>query len=351
MVDWCDASQVGRQVAVRAVRRQGRVRAARRREVLPRLLGQEDRRRRNRRARVRAQALHPRALRREIPHLPFHAEAPLRSADRRRRWVRFVPHANALSELRLGRAGLPSRRRSGRTAFLGDSRRRRRGRGHRAVGRRQMAHGNIPVGKPRTGGLERRDVSYNLSFSLQLVHIPREEPMNRARVVFAATAVCAAFVGSTVIAQQSTPQAPPMQSILAGKKFIPPVKGQAEIEYVKSPTRREGSTLITKITVKNTMNAPIPRLKVAETWYDKQQNMLPGGEAVVNGLLQPGEVQTLEVRTPTNPNFQVQMFMLTHDNGGVKPHLVKSLDESKKEPAAKNASATKPAPAKAAKKK
>ena len=159
--------------------------------------------------------------------------------------------------------------------------------------------------------------------------------MNRARVVFAATAVCAAFVGSTVIAQQSTPQAPPMQSILAGKKFIPPVKGQAEIEYVKSPTRREGSTLVTKITVKNTMNAPIPRLKVAETWYDKQQNMLPGGEAVVSGLLQPGEVQTLEVRTPTNPNFQVQMFMFTHANGGVKPHLVKSLDEAKKEPAAK----------------
>jgi len=175
--------------------------------------------------------------------------------------------------------------------------------------------------------------------------------MNRARVVFAATAVCAAFVGGTLIAQQSTSQAPPMQSILAGKKFIPPVKGQAEIDYVKSPTRREGSTLITKITVKNTMNAPIPRLKVAETWYDKQQNMLPGGEAVVNGLLQPGEVQTLEVRTPTNPNFQVQMFMFTHANGGVKPHLVKSLDEAKKEPAAKNASATKAVPAKAAKKK
>ena len=115
--------------------------------------------------------------------------------------------------------------------------------------------------------------------------------MNRARVVFAATAVCAAFVGSTVIAQQSTPQAPPMQSILAGKKFIPPVKGQAEIEYVKSPTRREGSTLVTKITVKNTMTAPIPRLKVAETWYDKQQNMLPGGEAVVSGCYHIVETQ------------------------------------------------------------
>src|SRR2546427_13217709 len=109
--------------------------------------------------------------------------------------------------------------------------------------------------------------------------------MTRARFFSAAPAVCAAFVGSTVIAKQSTPQAPPMQSILAGKKFIPPVKGQPEIEYVKSPTRREGSTLVTKITVKKTMTAPIPRLKVAETWYNRQQNMLPGGGAVGGGLV------------------------------------------------------------------
>ena len=59
--------KVRRPVALRALRRQGSLRAARRREVLPRLLGQEDRRRRDRRARVRAEALHPRAQRREIP--------------------------------------------------------------------------------------------------------------------------------------------------------------------------------------------------------------------------------------------------------------------------------------------
>jgi hypothetical protein len=165
--------------------------------------------------------------------------------------------------------------------------------------------------------------------------------MNRARALFAATVAGVAFVGITTYAQ-SKPQAPPMQSILAGKKFTPPIKGQAEIDYVKQPTRREGSTLITKIEVKNISNAPIPRLKVEETWYDKKNNMLPGGTAVINGLLQPGEVQTMEVKTPTNPNFNVQMLMFSHANGTVKPHLVKSLDEgSKKEPAAKQASAKK----------
>jgi hypothetical protein len=51
---------------------------AAREKVLPRLLGQEDCRRGNRRARIRAETLHPRAQRREVPHLPLHAEAPVR---------------------------------------------------------------------------------------------------------------------------------------------------------------------------------------------------------------------------------------------------------------------------------
>jgi len=166
--------------------------------------------------------------------------------------------------------------------------------------------------------------------------------MTRARARFAATIAGALFAGATAFAQ-TTQQAPPMQSILAGKKFIPPVRGQAEIDYVKDQTRREGTTLITKIHVKNTMSAPIARLKVTETWYDKKNNMLPGGEGVINGLLQPGETQVVEVRTPTNPNFNVQMFMFAHANGTVKPRLVKSLDDAggKKEPAAKTASASK----------
>jgi hypothetical protein len=166
--------------------------------------------------------------------------------------------------------------------------------------------------------------------------------MNHARLRFAASLIGAALVGVTTTAQQPTPQAPPMKPILAGKKFVPPIKGQAEIDYAKEPTRREGSTLVTKIHVKNLGTQPIGRLKVSETWYDKKNQMMPGGEDVINGLLQPGEVKTLEIRTPTNPNFNVQMLMFTHANGAIKPHLVKSLDDPN-EPAAKPASNTKQA--------
>ena len=170
--------------------------------------------------------------------------------------------------------------------------------------------------------------------------------MNRARFVLAATLAGSSLVGVSVFAQP--PQAPEMKSVLAGKKFTPAIKGDAQIDYVKTPTRRDGTTLVTKITVKNTSNAPIGRLRIVESWYDKEGGMIPGGDAVINGLLQPGEVAMMEIRTPVNPKMSQSMLQFTHANGGVpKPHAVKSLDAPAKEPAAKNASATK-APAKKA---
>ena len=153
-------------------------------------------------------------------------------------------------------------------------------------------------------------------------------------------AVAAMLVGASLavagVSDAQTTQAPAMPTILAGKKFTPPIRGQADVDFVKSPTRREGTTLVTKIQVKNMSNAPIPRLKIAETWYDKGGTMIPGGEGVINGLLQPGEVQTVEIRTAVNSAMQSSTLMFTHANGSVKPHAVKSLDAPKE-----TASATK----------
>jgi hypothetical protein len=170
--------------------------------------------------------------------------------------------------------------------------------------------------------------------------------MKRAPVAVAATLAGVIGLGAAgVSAAQSTSasspgQAPPMQSILAGKKFTPPIRGQADVEFVKTPTKREGSTLVTKIQVKNISSAPIPRLKVSETWYDKKGGTIPGGEGVINGLLQPNEIQTVEIRTPVDSNMSTSMLLFSHANGSVKTHPVKSFD-TPKEPATKTASATK----------
>ena len=165
--------------------------------------------------------------------------------------------------------------------------------------------------------------------------------MNRARQILAATVVAATCgVVQTLSAQTQAepPKAPEMKSVLSGKKFTPPIRGEATIDIIKSPTRREGTTLVTKIQVKNTSSAPIPRLTVDETWYDKKNNLIPGGKGVINGLLQPGEIQTMEVRTPVNPNMATSMLQFSHANGTVKTHATSSFvvpDPAAKAPAKK----------------
>ena len=156
--------------------------------------------------------------------------------------------------------------------------------------------------------------------------------MNRARFVLAAALVGAGLIGDSVLAQ--TPQAPPLTPVLAGRKFTPPVKGQALVEYTKPTTRRDKDMVITKIVVKNASDAPIARLTVDETWYNKAGGLVSGGKGALNGLLQPGEVKSLEIMTPYNAKMSANNFNFTHANGAVKPMLVKSLEEPKetKEP-------------------
>ncbi len=174
--------------------------------------------------------------------------------------------------------------------------------------------------------------------------------MHRALV---GATLAAAFVGVTVLAQSTPPAAnAPLTPILGGKKFTPPIKGDASVDFMSVPTKREGNgaaaVLVTKFQVKNTSNAPIARLKIVETWYDAEGGVIPGGEATVNGLLQPGEIQTLEVRTPVNLKMKQSKLQFVHANGGIpKPHRVAKFGgEDAKEPAAKAAVAAKPAPKK-----
>jgi hypothetical protein len=168
--------------------------------------------------------------------------------------------------------------------------------------------------------------------------------MNRARYAFAATLVGALGVGGSTLFAQETTKAPEFKSVLQGKKFTPPLRGAAEVDFLRGQTKREGNLLITKIQVKNMSPAPIPRLTIDEVWYDKNNEIIPGGKGVVPGLLQPGEVQTVEIRTPSNPAMARSMLQFSHANGTVpKPHPVTTFAANTKEPPEKTASATKKA--------
>jgi len=164
--------------------------------------------------------------------------------------------------------------------------------------------------------------------------------MNRARCTFAATLVGVSFISALLVAQTAT--APPMTSVLAGKKLTPPIRGQAEVDFTTPVTKREKDMVVTKIQVKNTSNAPIPRLTITETWYDAGGASVGGGKGAINGLLQPGEVQTIVIETPYNAKMKANNYNFSHANGTIKPHKVAKFGDEK-EPAAKPASATKPA--------
>ena len=156
-------------------------------------------------------------------------------------------------------------------------------------------------------------------------------------------AVAAALVGASLVAvDASAQQAPPMQPILAGKKLTPPIRGQADVDFLQPKSEKKGGDVVTSIKVKNMSNAPIARLRIIETWFDQSGGTIPGGEGVINGLLQPGEVQTIEIHTPYTPKLKSNSWNFLHANGTVKPHKVASFDAAgAKEPAAKAATAKK----------
>jgi len=161
--------------------------------------------------------------------------------------------------------------------------------------------------------------------------------MNRARLILAATLVGA----SLVAAHAQTPAAPPMTSVLAGKKFTPPFKGQAEVDFTKPVSKNEKGMVTTTIMVKNNAAGPLLRLTVDETWYDAAGGLVTGGKGIINRL-EAGEVGTIKIETPYNPKMKANNYNFTHANGTIKPHAVAKLTAAgEKEPAAAKPAATK----------
>ena len=149
--------------------------------------------------------------------------------------------------------------------------------------------------------------------------------MTRARLIVAATLVSASFVA----AHAQTPAAPPMTSVLAGKKFTPPFKGTAEVDFTKPVSKNDKGMVTTTIMVKNNAPGPILRLTVDETWYDAGGGLVTGGKGVINRL-EPGEVGTIKIETPYNAKMKANNYNFSHANGTVKADLMKSFDEAKK---------------------
>ncbi len=141
--------------------------------------------------------------------------------------------------------------------------------------------------------------------------------LNRALV---ALSVCAGvFVASPLVAQQTQP---PLKPILSGK-FVPPIRGQAEVLYTKAKVTYKGKEVISTMQVKNISQAPIAGFKCDETWYDKQSGIVPGGTRYVHkSLFQPGEVITITLTDERDPRMYQNQYLFSHANGSVKAKSV-----------------------------
>jgi hypothetical protein len=150
--------------------------------------------------------------------------------------------------------------------------------------------------------------------------------MNRARIAVIATLVGVSLAGPSLMAQK----APEMKSILAGKKVDPPIKGQAEIEFTTPATKRNGDVVTTNIKVKNVSNAPIARLSISETWFDKGQTQVASSQGALDKPLNPGAIDTVTIQTPWNAKMNGNSWQFSHANGTVKPKRVAKLEDTSK---------------------
>ncbi len=148
--------------------------------------------------------------------------------------------------------------------------------------------------------------------------------MNRVHFVVAAT-----LISTTMFAGAGAAQSTQLTPILAGKKVVPPLKGEAQIEVTQPVTKPIPAKNIvqTTVKVKNASEGPVARLVFVETWYDAAGQVVSGGRTAINGLLQPGEIQTMTIETPFSSKMKSNQFNFTQANGTVKATKVKSLDD------------------------
>jgi len=127
-------------------------------------------------------------------------------------------------------------------------------------------------------------------------------------------------------ASAQAPAAPAPAAPAPATKLISPVRGEAELGYLKPVTKREGNMIVTTIKVKNLAAGPIAGLKVDEFWYDKAGEPVTGAQPFrYRKALMPGEVIDVVLRVPTNPKMDRNQYKFEHSNGAIKTKLLPKM--------------------------
>ena len=132
-----------------------------------------------------------------------------------------------------------------------------------------------------------------------------------------------AVAGALLVASTAVAQQPPT-------KFVAPVKGQAQIEYLAPQIKADAKMITTTIRVKNTSAGSIAGFKVDEFWYDKGGQPVTGSQTFrYPKPLLPGETVDVILKVPRVTGMATNSYLFAHANGTIKPTKVAKFTEKK----------------------
>lgn len=108
--------------------------------------------------------------------------------------------------------------------------------------------------------------------------------------------------------------------------LVAPLRGTAEISYVRPATKTRGGLVVTTFKVKNTSAGPIAGLKLEEYWWDTSGNPVTGSSVRLKTPLKPGETATLTLETPRVSEMYQCNYRFSHAYGAVRAVVAKTLE-------------------------
>ena len=159
------------------------------------------------------------------------------------------------------------------------------------------------------------------------------------RFAFASSVIVVlAFGVVSVFAQSKPAQAPAAKAAApapaattppaAPAKFIKPLKGTADVQFMEVSAKKVGTDIVTVLKIKNMSAAPISLLKVDEYWYNKGNppQVITGDSQPYRKPFMPGEVIELTLKAPYKADISVSQYQFSHAGGQVNPKRVKKFD-------------------------
>ncbi len=166
------------------------------------------------------------------------------------------------------------------------------------------------------------------------------------RFAFASSVIALlAFGAVSVLAQSKPAQAPAakpatqapatsatpattQQAPAAPAKFIKPLKGTADIQFIQMPSKKVGGDIVTVLKIKNLSTAPVSLLKVDEYWYNKANPpaVVTGDSEAYRKPFMPGEIIELTMKSPYKADVGASQYQFSHAGGQVKLKRVTKFD-------------------------